>query len=165
MIYIFDTGVLIHFFNNYYKKRFLTLWNNFYEMVEEERIISVKMVFNELEQENANDDLKEWAKIKKIDFFKEPTEKEFEFVSEIFKNKHFQQLIKPKQIKQSVDIADPFLIAKARCIKNGCVVTKDGYYQDGKLKLNNPAPPFICNHFKIPCLNIEQFMEKENWTF
>jgi hypothetical protein len=25
--------------------------------------------------------------------------------------------------------------------------------------------PNVCDHFGIPCINLEDFMKKENWTF
>ena len=37
-------------------------------------------------------------------------------------------------------VADPFVIAKAKI-------------------------PNVCNHFGILCINLDGFMEKENWTF
>jgi hypothetical protein len=33
------------------------------------------------------------------------------------------------------------------------------------LKLNAAKIPNICQHFNVKCLSLEQFMEKEGWTF
>jgi len=32
-------------------------------------------------------------------------------------------------------------------------------------KENSAKIPNVCDHFDIPYLNLEEFMEKENWTF
>jgi len=51
------------------------------------------------------------------------------------------------------------VIAKANSIQNGCVVTTEKY------KKNASQIPNVCKHFNIPCINLEQFMEKEKWKF
>lgn len=33
------------------------------------------------------------------------------------------------------------------------------------LKPNAAKIPNICDHFKIPCMTLEQFMEAEGWVF
>ena len=69
MIYIFDSSPLIHLFKSYYKKRFPSLWEKFDDMVDNGRIISVEMVYDEVDLKNSNDTLKEWATKNKTTFF------------------------------------------------------------------------------------------------
>ncbi len=155
MIYVFDSGPLIVMFRHFYPKQFPSLWINFDNMVAENRATAVREVLNELT--GYSDNLSEWAKAHKS-FFPKPTSDELRFVTEIFKIKHFQTLIRKKERLQGTPVADPFVIAKAKVL-HGCVVTME------KLKANAAKIPNVCERFDIPCMNLEKFMEKENWRF
>jgi hypothetical protein len=155
MIYVFDSSPLIDLFRHFYPQRFPSLWANFKTLVSAKKIISVREVFNELK--GHEDRLAEWAKIHR-DFFLQPASDELGFVSKIFKVTHFQTLIKKKERLQGSPVADPFVIAKAKALE-GCVVTQE------KLKNNAAKIPNVCEHFNIPCIDLEGFMEKENWKF
>ena len=155
MIYVFDSSPLIDLFRHFYPQRFPSLWANFKTLVSAKKIISVREVFNEVK--GHEDRLAEWAKIHR-DFFLQPASDELGFVSEIFKVTHFQTLIKKKERLQGNPVADPFVIAKAKALE-GCVVTQE------KLKDNAAKIPNVCEHFNIPCIDLEGFMEKENWKF
>jgi len=68
-------------------------------------------------------------------------------------------LIRKKEQLQGKPVADPFVIAKAQALAEGCVVTQE-------IKKPNAAKiPNVCEHFGIPCLNLEAFMENEKWRF
>jgi len=153
-MYIFDTSSFIEIFN-FYPKRFPSLWNEFDELVSKKRILSVKEVFKEINERN---DLKtEWAK-RNNKIFLEPDEKEASFVVEIFKIKHFQSSLEEKKRLIGGNFADPFVIASAK-IREYTVVTQEKY------KKNGTKIPNICEYFNISCLNLEGFMEKEDWQF
>jgi hypothetical protein len=55
-------------------------------------------------------------------------------------------------------VADPFVLAKAQAI-GGCVITTEKY------KKNAAQIPNVCEHFNIPCMDLEWFMKEEDWTF
>lgn len=155
MIYIFDSDSLIDLFRHYYPERFPSLWMKFDALVSEQRIISVRDVFNELEKRG--DRLSEWV-VSNRSIFHIPTVEEMSFITEIFKIKHFQALIRKKERLEGKPVADPFVIAKAK-VGAGCVVTQER-------KTENAAKiPNVCEHFKIQCENLETFMKNENWTF
>jgi len=156
MIYVFDSGPLIWMFRYYYPERFPSLWIEFDELIASQRIISVKEVSRELEGQD--DLLSDWVK-DNGDVFQPPNQSEFSLVANIFKIPHFQGLIRKQERLQGKPVADPFVIAKAGSIDNGCVVTTE------KHKKNASQIPNVCEHFSIPYMNLEQFMEKENWTF
>ena len=155
MIYVFDTSPLIDLFKHYYQERFPTLWNRFFRMIDLNRIISTRENLHEIE--NYNDLLSQWVKENKK-IFEAPSAKKVEFVKKIFINPHFQNIIEKRKILQGGYNADPFVIAKAK-IKNASVVTNK------VVKPNAPNIPAICAHFRIPCINLEEFMETENWIF
>ena len=156
MIYVLDSGPLIIMFRHYYPDRFPSLWERFDEMVETERMISVSEVSRELEGQD--DRLSTWVG-DHTSFFHNPTHDEMLFVAQIFEVRHFQTLIKQQERLQGQPVADPFVIAKARVIENGCVVTTE------KEKKNAAQIPNVCDHFHIPHMNLETFMQEENWTF
>jgi hypothetical protein len=155
MIYVFDSDTLIDLFRHYYLERFPTLWQNFDNLVSNSKIISVSEVGKELE--DYEDRLSEWVKNHR-EFFHTPTSAEFDFVADIFKIAHFQTMVRKKERLQGKPVADPFVIAKAK-ISEGWVVTQE------KLKENAAQIPNVCKHFGIPCINLEEFMEKEGWQF
>ena len=156
MIYVFDSSTLIDLFSHYYKERFPSLWENFDTLVSEGRIISVREVRKELEERE--DKLADWVKNHHEQFLT-PTTDEFKFVREIFKIPHFQALVRKKEQLQGKPVADPFVIAKAKLIDNGCVVTEEF------MKPKAARIPNICRHFDISCFNLESFMENEKWSF
>jgi len=157
MIYVFDTSSLSVIFKHYYRDRFPTFWDCFEPAIGEGAIISVKEVKREINESVPR--LFEWSKEHK-EFFAEPTQEEFVFLTKIFKVRHFQTLIKKRERLMGKPVADPFVIAKASIYgKEGCVVTEEA-------NLKNAARiPNVCDHFSIECINLETFMEKQNWSF
>lgn len=155
-IYIFDSGPLIDLFHHYYPTRFPSLWENFNEMIANDRISSTREVYNELA--DYGDDVSEWCKeMRKV--FVIPDSTELAMVREIFKIEHFQTMIRINERLKGRPVADPFVIARAKCVEEGCVVTKEIY------KPHSAQIPNVCNHFDVDCTDLEGFMERENWSF
>jgi hypothetical protein len=90
--------------------------------------------------------------------FSAPTTEELEFVAEIFRIPHFQQLVGPKQLARGTPVADPFVISRARVI-NGTVVTEE------VLKPNAAKIPNVCAHFNVECINLETLLAREGWRY
>lgn len=157
MAYIFDSGPLIVLFRHYYPNRFPTLWKKFESMVENQEIVSVREVFNEITSYGNVDRLVVWAKNHK-EIFLNPTPSELTFVSEIFKIKHFQGMISKKGMMQGKPIADPFIVAKAK-ISESTVVTLERW------KRNSAKMPNVCEYFGVESIDLERFMEAQNWVF
>lgn len=135
-----------------------TLWGKFYKSVECGQVISVREVKNEIDgHHNKERRINQWAK-KNAVLFTIPTYEEMKFVQEIFKVEHFQLIISRKNLLRGKPVADPFVIAKAKII-DGTVVTNEAN------KPNGAKIPNICERFNVKCINLEQFMEFEGWTF
>ena len=158
MTYIFDTSVLIIIFRHFYRKHFASLWNEFERCVADRRVISVREAGKEIDKFHALDELSQWKKDHQ-DFFHPPLQGETEFIREIFTIPHFRQLVSAKKTGDDFPVADPFVIAKAKLIPGGCVVTQEVY------KPNAAKIPNVCKRFKIRCINLEGFMEDEGWSF
>jgi len=156
MKYVFDSDSLINLFRHYYPERFPTLWEKFDALVSAGELISVREVFNEIG--SGEDLLAFWAKEQKNILFLESTPKELQFIGEIFQVRHFQAMIRKQEILKGKPVADPFVIARAK-ILSACVVTQE------KNTENAAKIPNVCDHFGIPCKNLEKFMKEENWTF
>ncbi len=156
MIYVFDSNSLIDLFKHYYPSRFPSLWEKFDALVASGTITSVREVANEITQRD--DRLSEWTKKNKT-IFPVSSPEELQVVTDIFLINHFQANIRRQERLQGKAVADPFVIAKAKVIEKGCVVTQE------ILKENAAKIPNICLAFGVPCLNLEEFMEKEGWEF
>lgn len=156
MKYVFDSGPLIWMFRYYYPERFPSLWKQFDILIQSQIIVSAKEVSRELDGQE--DLLAKWVSNNK-NVFQTPSASEFALVGDIFQVPHFQGLIRKQERLQGKPVADPFVIAKAGCIEDGCVVTTE------KWKKNASQIPNVCDHFSIPYMNLEEFMEEEDWIF
>jgi hypothetical protein len=156
VIYVFDNSPLSTLFRNYYLGRFPTLWGKFDAFVDEGRLLSTREVLNEINGCSITP-LRDWAK-NHGDIFATPTAEEGTFVAKIFAVKHFQHNIEQKKLYKGGYNADAFVVAKAAVIE-GTVVTMEEHRPDAA------RIPNICEHFGIPCLSLEAFMEAESWEF
>ena len=156
-IYVFDSGPLIDMFRHYYRERFPSLWKHFDQMIEDSRITSTREVFNELT--GAEDTLANWCKMNRPKVFVTPTIEELDVVKKILSVPHFQAMIRKKAHLQGKPVADPFVIARAKCLENGCVVTTE------KHTPNAAKIPNVCEYFQVEWTDLEGFMESEQWRF
>jgi hypothetical protein len=126
-------------------------------MMDDMIITSVREVKKELEGINHINNLFDW--IKKYDnIFTIPINDELSFITKIYSIQHFQHNLEKRKLLHGGAFADPFIIAKAK-ITNAIVVTEE------KEKINSAKIPTICKYFNIECLNLEGFLNNENWTF
>ncbi len=156
MIYVFDTSSLSRL-KHFYPAVFKTIWTGLDTLVQAGSLVSTREVLNEIERGEADPHVNQWLKARK-EMFTIPTAAELQFVAQIFQVTHFQALIGEKQRLAGTPVADPFVIACAR-IRQGTVVTEE------RLKPNAAKIPNVCEHFGIPYLNLEQFMQAQDWSF
>lgn len=156
MTYVLDTSSFI-VLGHYFPERFPSFWQLFDTLVQSGRIISVREVKRELEHQATRAHLVDWIK-RNPGCFKTPDSDETRFVAEIFKVPHFQQLVGSRQRLQGTPAADPFLIAAAK-IRGGSVITEEAS------KPHAAKIPNVCAHFGVGCLNLEELMAKESWSF
>ena len=156
MIYVFDTSPLSQLFGAYYKSRFPTLWEQFDDLVSQDRVTSTREVGREIENGPQKDAI-EWKR-RHSRLFPPPTAAEGNFVRRIFEVTHFQANIGKKKLLRGRTNADPFVVARAGVIR-GTVVTMETTAPGGA-KIGN-----ICAHFEVPCMSLEEFMAAEGWRF
>jgi hypothetical protein len=158
MIYVFDT-CSFSYLKFYHPNTFPTIWRNLDALVGQGVIISTKEVWNELQNGEPIDYVNQWLDQNKQAVFLIPTIKELKFVSKIFKNPHFYQLIGKKSMLKGTPVADPFVIACAAVRSDGKVVTEERY------KPNAARIPNVCKYFNIPYINFQDFMQEQSWQF
>ncbi len=155
-MYVLDTNVIIDLHKNYYRKRFISLWKAFDQLVTDGKITSTREAYRELHDGPPGTDT-EWAKANEK-LFATPDSKEGAFVAQIYSVAHFQSNIEKQKLLKGGRNADAFVVARAYSI-GGTVVTME------RFKPNAVKVPNICAHFEIPFLNLEGFMESEGWEF
>lgn len=156
MIYVFDTSSLSklkHFFPGVFK----SVWTGLDTLVLSGRLISTREVWNEIERFDVDAHTNKWLKLRKH-LFTTPTGPELQFVVQIFKIPHFQALIGEKQRLTGTPVADPFVIACTK-VRGGTVVTEE------RLKPHAAKIPNVCQHFSVPCMDLETFMQQQGWSF
>lgn len=155
-MYVLDTNVISNLHKNYYRKRFVSLWNAFDQLVADGKITSTREAFHELHDGVPGADT-EWADTN-VKLFTTPDAKEGAFVGQIYAVPHFQANIEKQKLFKGGRNADAFIVARAYAI-GGTVVTME------RLKPNAVKIPNICEYFNIPYLDLEGFMESEDWEF
>lgn len=91
--------------------------------------------------------------------FAKPENDELLVVQQILAIPHFQTLIGIKAILKGTPVADPFVVAAAKIKRPAIVVTQEA------LKPNAAKIPNVCQHFGVPCVDLETFMAQQGWTF
>lgn len=156
MIYVLDTSAF-RVLRHYYPKRFPSLWEGIDELVDAEEFVSVREVYNELKDFNEEGFLSQWIKDHK-GTFRRPSDDETEFVAQLLAVPHFQSLIGKQNLLKGKPVADPFVVAAAH-VYEGTVVTEERH------KPNAAKVPNVCEHFEVPCISVEGFMDAQGWSF
>ncbi len=155
-MYVLDTNVISSLHKNYYRNRFVSLWKEFDQLVADGAVTSTREAYHELHDGIPGADT-EWAKANAT-LFATPNATEAAFVATIYSVAHFQANIERQKLIRGGRNADAFIVARAFAV-GGTVVTME------RLKPNAVKIPNICDHFGIPFLDLEGFMEKEGWVF
>jgi len=158
-IYIIDASSLIELERLVTKDFFSPLFSSLENLITSGNLISHEEVFKELIRKDGTEgDICRWAK-KQSTLFKRINNIQIEKTREILRI--FQNLIDP----YSKNNADPFLIALALIREKQqklvpptyAIVTEEIINK----KLNKTKIPDVCNHYKIECLNLNNFLKKE----
>jgi len=155
-MYVFDTNTFSELFKSFYRSRFPTLWELFDRMIEENQITSTREVRREIAI-GPSPLLIDWS-TENTDVFATPNAEEAGVVRNIYEVDHFQHNIEQKKLLKGGLNADPFVIARASVV-GGNVVTLEKHVHNGA------KIPNICEHLGVSCMNLEQFMEAEDWRF
>ena len=155
--YVWDTNSLSQVFRFYYPQNFPSFWKKFNRLVIEGKFLSTREVLRELGDGNKTASAHQWA-TENSQLFPDPLDEETRFVTSILAIPHFQQVLRSKKGKPKRQTADPFVIAQAKRV-SGTVITEEVKPPQGA------RIPNICDHFDIPCLKLQQLMDREGWVF
>ena len=155
MIYVFDTNTFSEM-SPYFPDVFKAFWMNFEQAVATGEVTSTREVLRELNN-GAKHHVLDWCNNNKA-VFPIPDAEETGFITKIFAERRFHQLIGEKQALRGTPVADPFVIARA-AVLNGAVVSEESPV---KGKINIPA---ACDHFGLPCMKLGGFLRAKGWTF
>jgi hypothetical protein len=118
---VFDTSGFLAL-NPYYPSVFPSLWKRIDQMVEESRLISVRDVNIECQNEDLGVHVSEWVNRNKS-IFSIPQNDELTYVTKILDLSEFQD-IRIDYLNHGLPVPGAFLAASARK-NNGCVVTQN----------------------------------------
>ncbi|MEN5289971.1 PIN domain-containing protein [Stenotrophomonas lactitubi] len=155
-MYVFDTGSYSKL-KHYYPQVFGSLWRHLGALAQSGAIVSTREVRRELGNGSPVPYVTEWLDAN-AQMFATPTADELQFVARILAIPHFQSIIGEQQRLTGMPVADPFVIA-AGAIRSFTVVTEEHFKQ------NAAKIPNVCQHFSVPCINLEQFMAQEQLSF
>lgn len=155
-MYIFDTNVFLTL-GHYYPSRFPTIWAKMNELVNSDKIQSVKEVKRELEINSHFEHIKQWVQ-DNSSIFRPPSKEEGVVVAQIFQKEQYRRLVKRQNLLKGLPVADPFIIAAAK-VRHGIVVTQES------LKIGGARIPTVCMELGIKCIDLEKLLEYENLKY
>ena len=155
-MYVIDTNVFISL-GLYYPKIFPTIWERIDSLADSGDLVSVREVRRELETKCSSEYVLNWVEQYRY-IFHIPTNEECQIVSEIFRKNQYLGFVKRKNILKGMPVADPFIIAAAKA-KGFCVVTQESNKSKGA------RIPTACIDFDVECIDLEDFLERENLEY
>jgi hypothetical protein len=155
-MYVFDTNVF-RALEILTPKTFPTIWKRVDDLVLQDKLWSVKEVRRELNNNSPSEHIADWVR-NNSHIFKKPNDKELYVVSEIFKLPQYLGLVKRANLLKGLPVADPFIVASAK-VKGAFVVTQENHVKNGA------RIPNVCEDFKVGCIKLEEFFEREKLKY
>ncbi len=162
-IYVIDSSSLIDFNKRYPMDVFPKLWGKVELLIKKGFLVSPKEVLKEISRRD--DTLKDWAK-KQKKMFKELDAIQIEIVRKILAK--YPSLAKPDKDGPQ---ADPFVIALAMALDKDPqqtlfpVIRKRIIVTEEQLRGNMEKIPYVCQDYKIDCINVLEMFRTEGWKF
>jgi hypothetical protein len=155
-MYVVDTGAFFSL-GHYYPSRFPTIWSHIDELVRDGEFFSVREVRREIENNCPFKDIEKWVRANRT-IFRKPNSEEMKVVAKIFQFKGFLGLVKRSNILRGLPVADPFVVAAGK-VHDGIVITREGYRPGGA------RIPTVCKKFDVDCIDVKEFLERENLQY
>lgn len=154
-VYSIDTSCLVHGWRRAYPpKRFSGLWARIDDLIGEGRLVASIEVYNELEKKD--DEIFAWAKERKEALFREIDDDVQGAVVHIMAT--YPKLVDTGKGKSG---GDPFVIAQA--LAGDPVLTVVSQEKGGTA--DKPRIPFVCQAEGVPCIDLLELIEAEDWSF
>jgi hypothetical protein len=146
----FDTSSLIELKNNYPEDVFPTVWKLLDGSMKQKSIFISEEVIVELSSGTDGLDRRLKGTVEGIVKTDQHIEREVKSIAVTHPG-----LV---DIKRQRSVGDPYVIAVA-IIHKGGVVTEESSKQ-GKVRI-----PHVCQHYKVPCCKLLDFMRSQSWRF
>jgi hypothetical protein len=150
-IYCIDTSALIAaWYERYKPNRFPKLWDELDQLIMDSRMVSSSLVLRECSKQRT-EELHGWLKPREVMFHApdETVQGQVDFIVNTYTG-----LISAGKEKFQ---ADPFVIALAKV--NGYTVVTEETGPASLAKI-----PGVCAVMKVPCLNLMQLIDQEDWV-
>jgi len=156
-IFCIDTNVFVLFYRFYPRTIAPDLWDNLETLFSEGRIISHKIVFDEICHDLKNpDEIAKWI-IPKESYFEPINQRQTILLPEILR--FSPNLIDYNREREQ---ADPWLIAMM--IEKNELNDNCSYIMVSNESKNSPKKvPAACKNFNIECIDLIEFFEINNW--
>lgn len=162
MVYIFDTNVISLILRHYYPSAFPSFWEKFDASIARGVITSVRDVQREIENWENPEINVSWIR-KNEGIFTDPSPQEEKYAHSLMASPGGEKLKKTKR-RADAPMADTWIIAKAHAV-SGTVVTQEKRTHEYNRSHASRKIPDICDERGIPCINLKEFMSKEEWRF
>lgn len=155
VLYVVDTSEWINLFRYYPEKTFPRLWENIETLIYDERMVSHKIVLDEIQR--GNDKLVKWCKDHRKMFHDDP----WVYTQAMNITYEHPTLIKPDAKHED---ADPYIIALAMHYKNlltnytPIIVTDENVHRVSGI-------PYVAKAYDIDTCKLLELFKKENWKF
>lgn len=154
-VYCIDTSSFLHGWRRAYPpKRFAGLWARLDDLINDGRLLASIEVYNELEKKD--DEIYGWAKERKETLFREIDDDVQDSVVHIMGT--YPKLVDTGKGKSG---GDPFVIAQARSAQPYSTVVS----QEKGGSADKPRIPYVCQQEGIPCIELLELIEAEDWVF
>lgn len=150
-IYCIDTSALIAaWYERYKPNRFPKLWDEFDALIKASRLVSSSLVLRECSKQRS-EELHGWLKPREAMFLPpdEAVQSQVDFIVNNYKG-----LVTAGKEKFQ---ADPFVIALAKVNGHSVITEETGPASLSKI-------PGVCSAMKVPCLNLMQLIDQEDWV-
>jgi hypothetical protein len=152
--YCLDSNGYIEPWKHYPIRVFPSLWRNLGESLASGLIVGPEEVYREIQQQE--DGLYQWLKPHKSRFRKVDTQLAAS-LADVLAVERFARMLEIGRNK-----ADPWVVAHARIVDGGVVVSDEGRSKNPAKK---PKVPDVCDHFGVPCIRFREFLETRDWQF
>jgi len=154
--YSIDTSALIHAWRRAYPpKNFSSFWAKIEDLIDDGVILASVEVLNELKKKD--DEIHDWCNNRPDAFCVEIDDDLQEYLAHIMGT--YPRLVDTVKGRSG---GDPFVIALARSYTPSAltVITQEGFG-----KKNSPKIPDVCKSEQIPCINLVELIQAEDWRF
>ena len=149
--YCIDTSALIAaWYERYKPNRFPKLWDQLDGLIKSGRLVSSSLVLRECSKQRS-EELHGWLKPREAMFHTpdETVQAQVDFIVN-----SYQGLVSAGKEKFQ---ADPFVIALAKAAGHTVITEETGPASLAKI-------PGVCAAMKVPCLNLMQLIDQEDWV-